>query len=554
MRIAFNLIAVLALGLLASCAGGASLPEAHAARLATPVMAPLGGKMASGLPEGIFVTWTRNSEPEAAGYFLYRDVNPIPTPPPDELMNPALRVNGGNLISQPPSGPSVSFTDIFSVTVGETYYYRVTVVDNEGTESFPSNEMDWTVLGQTVTGLSPTQAFWGEDVTLTGDTFGVYNPVTDHVLFQAAGGNTVEGAVVSWDDTEIVATVPDDAITGPVYVVIDATIAATDDDLEILNPFITQISPEIGFVEQLLTISGANFGGVPDEVWIGATDVTSSVQTWSDTQIELLPPDGIVEAPVTVVVGSLTSNGITFKPRAEILFLSRDNAQPGAEITIAGRYFGAAQGTVTMGGQDEPVVSWTNNNVAFTATRSAGTYQLSLTDAAGSISNSMQFTMLDPLMISISGIDPGEIYTVASAPTVSLNLPPDAVAVSIWADGKEIHDWTLSQAPTEVVLAVSSIPNGTRSVWATAGGRGVAVQSNTLIGTFYSLPGDISGDGLVNELDLNSLLSLIGLTESDSLFRPWFDADADGIVTEADASAVGYFYGNAVTGGLPGPG
>src|SRR5690606_24306850 len=94
----------------------------------------------------------------AAGYYLYRDTESIPDPGIGESLDPALRVNGGNLIPQPPDGESVTFNDLFEVVVGETYFYRVTVADGDGLESDPSNEMSWTVHGHNVSGLSPTEA------------------------------------------------------------------------------------------------------------------------------------------------------------------------------------------------------------------------------------------------------------------------------------------------------------------------------------------------------------------------------------------------------------
>jgi hypothetical protein len=68
--------------------------------------------------------------------------------------------------------------------------------------------------------------------------------------------------------------------------------------------------------------------------------------------------------------------------------------------------------------------------------------------------------------------------------------------------------------------------------------------SNSLTGSFYTLPGDINGDGIVNEVDPFVLTSYIGLRSSNAAYRPWYDTDGDGEVTEADASLIGYAFGN----------
>lgn len=547
MRLNLSLFVVMLAAILAGCGGsGTSVSVPGAGRLSAPVMLPLGGKMVSGVPQGIYVTWTRNTEPEAAGYYLYRDVNPIPTPPPDETINPALRVNGGNQIPQPPSGPDVAFTDIFTVTVGQTYYYRVTVVDTEGTESYPSNEMSWTVLGQTVTGLSPTSAFWGDEITLDGTIFGTYEPTTDHVLFQTAGGNTLEGAVTSWNDTQIKAQVPDDTITGPVYVVIAGTIAATDDDLNILNPYLTSISPQVGYVEQTLSIFGNNFGVSQGSsiVKIGTSDVSSTVTAWSNTQIDILPPDGVVQANVRVTVNGLTSNGIFFRPKTEILTVSRTSAAPGAEITIDGRYFGATGGTVTLGGLSEPVTLWDDRQIKFTVTRDPGTYPLTVARYDGVVSNDVPFTMLETPTVTISGIDPLHVYTPTDEPTITINFPIDTDSLEVYAGNRLIYQQLTAPLETAVTLNVLAIQNGSQPVKVRIQARSIETESNILDGKFYGLPGDVDGNGIVDAADLDALRSNFGMQSGDPGYGPWLDTDGNGLVNEADASAIGYGFGD----------
>jgi hypothetical protein len=57
--------------------------------------------------------------------------------------------------------------------------------------------------------------------------------------------------------------------------------------------------------------------------------------------------------------------------------------------------------------------------------------------------------------------------------------------------------------------------------------------------------GDANADGLVNADDLAFINDRLGLTLNDPLWLPFADSDLDGLITEADASAVGYYWKEA---------
>jgi subtilisin family serine protease len=62
----------------------------------------------------------------------------------------------------------------------------------------------------------------------------------------------------------------------------------------------------------------------------------------------------------------------------------------------------------------------------------------------------------------------------------------------------------------------------------------------------FNQRGDIDGDGAIGDSDLPALRPLLGLATSDSGYVPYADSDQDGTITEADAAAIGYFYGQPV--------
>jgi len=55
--------------------------------------------------------------------------------------------------------------------------------------------------------------------------------------------------------------------------------------------------------------------------------------------------------------------------------------------------------------------------------------------------------------------------------------------------------------------------------------------------------GDTNADGLVNDDDLTGFADMIGLTSDDEDYVPLYDSNVDGIITEHDAAAVGYHFG-----------
>lgn len=62
----------------------------------------------------------------------------------------------------------------------------------------------------------------------------------------------------------------------------------------------------------------------------------------------------------------------------------------------------------------------------------------------------------------------------------------------------------------------------------------------------FNLPGDVDGNNIVNQADLDAFATMLGVTSADPGYLPFFDSDFDGIITEADAAAVGYFWGSSV--------
>jgi hypothetical protein len=64
----------------------------------------------------------------------------------------------------------------------------------------------------------------------------------------------------------------------------------------------------------------------------------------------------------------------------------------------------------------------------------------------------------------------------------------------------------------------------------------------------FNQPGDVNADNQVDQTDLDLFKSSgqMGLGSADPGYIPFYDSDLDGVVTELDAAAVGYNWGNEI--------
>jgi len=58
--------------------------------------------------------------------------------------------------------------------------------------------------------------------------------------------------------------------------------------------------------------------------------------------------------------------------------------------------------------------------------------------------------------------------------------------------------------------------------------------------------GDTNNDGIVNDDDLLGFSGMVGRTSEDTGYVPFFDTNLDGVITEHDAAAIGYYYGDTM--------
>ncbi|MDI6832130.1 MAG: carboxypeptidase regulatory-like domain-containing protein, partial [Actinomycetota bacterium] len=170
-----------------------------------------------------------------------------------------------------------------------------------------------------ITSITPTTGKAGDRVTIRGTCFGAVQ-AGSKVTFAGDKNATA----VSWNDTDIVCTVPVGAVSGDVVVV---TAGGTSNGVSftvqtpppsIPRPTITSINPAKGKVGDTVIIGGEHFGASRSaSSVIFAGNKTAAVVSWSDTVIVCTVPVGAVSGDVVVVTAGGTSNGVWFEVEGE---------------------------------------------------------------------------------------------------------------------------------------------------------------------------------------------------------------------------------------------
>jgi hypothetical protein len=187
----------------------------------------------------------------------------------------------------------------------------------------------------TVSNVNPTSGAVGATVMINGSGF------TGASSVKFANNVSAQFTVVS--DTQITATVPGGAVTGPITIgktgCTDAQTASFT--VTAACPTVSGINPTNGAVGAQVTINGANFTGVSAVKFAG--NVTASFTVISDTQFTATVPNGAVTGAITiskpncadvqttsftVTTGCPTVGGIT-----------PTGGAVGAQVTIAGANF-----------------------------------------------------------------------------------------------------------------------------------------------------------------------------------------------------------------------
>jgi RHS repeat-associated protein len=127
----------------------------------------------------------------------------------------------------------------------------------------------------------------------------------------------VSAPVTSWNNTQIVVTVPSSLATGAygVYVNVGGLSSGGVMFQVGASPSVSSMSPTSGPIGTSVTLTGANFGAAQGTSTVTFGGVSAPVTSWSNTQIVTTVPSGAATGNVVVVVvnvSGVNSTGVNF--------------------------------------------------------------------------------------------------------------------------------------------------------------------------------------------------------------------------------------------------
>lgn len=359
------------------------------------------------------------------------------------------------LIASVPSGAT---TGTISVTVG-------------GSTATSSSSFTVTIP-PTITSFSPPSGAAGTSVTIVGTNFST-TVANDGVKF-----NGTTATVTSATATQLVATVPSAATTGPITVTVSGSTATSGTAFTVtVPPTISGFSPGSGIVGSSVTITGTNFSSTVANNTVKFHGTVAAVTSASTTQLIATVPTGATTGTLTVTVGvaTATSSGtftVTLAPT--ISGFSPPTGGMGTSVTITGTNFSTTKTNdiVSFNGIAATVTSATATQIIATvpATATTGLITVAVSGASTATSGS-SFTVVPAP--TITGFDPGsgQIGDVITISGTNFSATPSSNTVKF--NGKAA---TLSAATTTQLTC--AVPTG-----ATSGMIAVTVNSMTVTST-----------------------------------------------------------------------
>ncbi len=296
--------------------------------------------------------------------------------------------------------------------------------------------------------------------------------------------------MVSWSNTQIVATVAANAQSGNARVLQNGqwsnSVAFT-----VVTPTITDVERNAAAPGDTVTISGLNFGDSQStgQVWLGTT-AAATVTSWNDAQIVATVAANAQSGNAQVLQNGVMSNAVDFTVNIpQITGIDPVKGVAGASVTFTGSGFGAA-GSVTLGSMAGQVQSWSDTQVVAQVASGSVSGIARIQRSDGLQSNALGFTvppaggggagMATALMPSLLNLEVGDTRTLQAlgvdgkAVTGQTWSTSDATVVSLSADDPPL---LTALAPGHVTIQAGSA-SADVTVWAGALPVGTTVWSN----------------------------------------------------------------------------
>jgi hypothetical protein len=233
-----------------------------------------------------------------------------------------------------------------------------------------------------ISSFTPQAGKAGTSVTVNGTDLDTAKSVT-------FGGVSAASFTAS-STTQLTAVVPAAGVTGPIAVsTLDGT--ATSPTNFTMKPSISSVSPTIGPVGTLVTITG---GGLTGPTAVSFNGTPASFTGVSATTVTATVPPGATTGQISVVTPTGTAKSGTFRVRPAITSFSPASGTIGSSVVITGTAFTGATAVKFHGtaATSISVDSDTQITAAVPADTTTGT--ISVTTAGGTGTSATAFTVL----------------------------------------------------------------------------------------------------------------------------------------------------------------
>ena len=240
----------------------------------------------------------------------------------------SVRLGGGKVIE---AGDFVSHsaTQIVLTVPADTKDGKVILVPASGVEV--STETDLVMVVPTLS-VTPVTLKNGADITVTGTNL----DLIDHVIF---GGNKQGTIKAGGTATQILVTVPDDAVDGVVTFVTKAYKEVAGPNLTMIVPAFSSFSPTSARANTTITISGTDLDLVTKVIFTG--DLEGAIGARTETSLAVTVPVGARTGKITIETknGTRVVSAIDFTLQANLPTFgsyTEFRGEPGKILTING--------------------------------------------------------------------------------------------------------------------------------------------------------------------------------------------------------------------------
>jgi hypothetical protein len=321
----------------------------------------------------------------------------------------------------------------------------------------------------TIASFVPTNGPVGTIVTINGTKFD--NATAVKFASLDAASFTVNSS------TQMLATVPVGAVTGPITVTTPAgSVASATSFVVTVAPAITGLTPSSGNVGTVVTIAGANLTGATG-VSFGTTAATTFTPD-SSVQITATVPAGATTGKVTVTTptGTAQSAGtFTVTTVPVISGFSPVSGPVGASVTITGANFVAVTSVAFNGINSlNPTVN-SAGKITVKVPAGAPTGPISVTTASGTTQSAANFTVIAPPIITSFTPTTGGAGTVISVSGANFNS-----ATLVTFNGANADSFNVVSPILIMATAPNNVTTGPIGV-TTPGGTAISIASFTAI-------------------------------------------------------------------------